>query len=73
MKDQMEGYDAWKTREPDSPDPPDADESNIETLCKAKYDKMTDIEREECLKSYFVQDYESDYDEFLSDWELYIS
>lgn len=71
MRDPMEGYDAWKTAEPDLPDPPEHNEANIEKLCQAKYDKMSDVEREECLKSYFEQDYESDYDEFLSDWELY--
>ena len=71
MRDPMQGYDAWKTREPDLPDPPENDEANIEALCQVRYDKMSDKEREECLKSYFQQDYESDYDEFLSDWKLY--
>jgi len=71
MRDPMQGYDAWKTREPDLPDPPENDEANIEALCKAKYDKMSPVEREERLKSYWVQDYEYNYDEFLEDWELY--
>ena len=71
MRDPMEGYDAWKTAEPDLLDPPEPDEANIEKLCQAKYDKMSDVEREECLKSYFEQDYEYDYDKFLEDWELY--
>ena len=41
MRDPMQGYDAWKTREPDLPDPPENDEANIEALCQAKYDKMS--------------------------------
>ena len=53
MRDPMQGYDAWKTREPDLPDPPENDEANIEALCQVRYDKMSDKEREECLKSYF--------------------
>ena len=71
MRDPMEGYDAWKTAEPDLLDPPENDEANIEKLCQVKYDKMSDAEREERLKSYFEQDYEYDYDKFLEDWELY--
>ena len=45
MRDPMEGYDAWKTAEPDLPDPPEHNEANIEKLCQAKYDKMSDVER----------------------------
>ena len=73
MRDPMEGYDAWKTAEPDLPDPPEHNEANIEKLCQAKYDKMSVIERMERLKSYFEQDYEADYDVFLEDWETYCS
>lgn len=69
----MQGYDAWKTSEPDLLDPPNNDEVNIEKLCQVRYDKMSDEGREECLKSYFEQDYEADYDVFLEDWETYCS
>ena len=69
----MQGYDAWKTAEPDLPEGPDNNEANIERLCQAKYDKMSVIERMERLKSYFEQDYEADYDVFLEDWETYCS
>ena len=70
MKDPMQGYDAWKTREPDLPDPPENDEDNIEKLCQVRYDKMSVIDREESLKAYFHEEYQN-YDVFLSDWELY--
>ena len=66
----MQGYDAWKTREPDLPDPPENDEDNIEKLCQVRYDKMSVIDREELLKAYFHEEYQN-YDVFLSDWELY--
>jgi len=71
MRDPFQGYDAWKTAEPDLPEGPEDNEENIERLCQAKYDKMSVIERMECLKSYFEQDYEADYDVFLEDWETY--
>jgi len=70
MRDPMQGYDAWKTREPDLPDPPENDEDNIEKLCQVRYDKMSVIDREELLKAYFHEEYQN-YDVFLSDWELY--
>tara|TARA_Y100000310_G_scaffold28223_1_gene26883 strand:- start:4389 stop:4607 length:219 start_codon:yes stop_codon:yes gene_type:complete len=70
MRDPMQGYDAWKTREPDLPDPPENDEDNIEKLCQVRYDKMSVIDRMESLKAYFHEEYQN-YDVFLSDWELY--
>ena len=71
MRDPMQGYDAWKTREPDLPDPPEHNADNIEALCQARYNKMSDIEREELLKSYMERPYVAWHDKFLEDWELY--
>tara|TARA_X000001388_G_scaffold520_1_gene801 strand:+ start:2848 stop:3069 length:222 start_codon:yes stop_codon:yes gene_type:complete len=71
MRDPMQGYDAWKTAEPDLPDPPEHNEDNIEKLCQTKYDKMSVIEREELLKSYMERTYVVWHDKFLEDWELY--